>query len=498
MKLCVSLTEETTAGMLARMAALADEADLFEVRADFVRDLDLGALLAARTKPILLTCRPESEGGRWPDAGTAARRRVLLEAVERGFDLVDVEARAGLDDVVAAKAGRGLVLSWHDFAGTPDDLDAIFERMAAASPDVVKIAVRARTVEDLGRLLGFARRRFLARGPALVALAMGEEGVASRVLGGRYGAPFTYAAPSAGREAAPGQLPAHLLAGFYRARAITPATRVYGILGRDVLRSLSPAIHNRAFAALREDAVYVPLQAGSLPAFLRALPALELSGFSVTRPYKQEILEHLASVEPEAARAGSVNTVLVRDGALHGSSTDGDGVLVPLRAAGCLLAGCRAVIVGAGGAARAAAFALAGAGARVTVVARRPEQAAEAAAPTGAAAAPLEALGRLDWDVLIHATPVGSGALPGALPVPASALRPGAIVFDMVYEPRETPLLEAARARGCRTIDGVAMLAAQAVGQLRTWVGGAPPPEALAAAAVAAIAGARERTGTGA
>ena len=494
MKLCVSLTEPTTAATLARMAQLAPVADLFEVRADFVRDLDLGALLAARVKPLLLTCRAESEGGRWPDADNASRREVLAAAVARGFDLVDVEARAGFDDVAAAKAGRGLVLSWHDFAGTPDDLDAIFERMAAVQPDVVKISVLARTVEDLGRLLAFARRRFAARrlgDPALVALAMGEEGVASRVLGGRYGAPFTFASPSLGLEAAPGQLPARALADLYRVRSLTSATRVYGVLGQDVLRSLSPAIHNRAFAALGEDAVYVPLQAGSLAAFLRALPALELSGFSVTRPYKQQILPHLASIEPEAARAGSVNTVVVREAALHGSSTDGDGVLVPLGAAGSPATGRRAVIVGAGGAARAAAFALVRAGATVTVVARRPEQAAEVAAATGAAAAPLAAVASLDWDVLLNATPVGSGSLPGALPVPASALRPGAIVFDMVYEPRETPLLAAARARGCRTIDGVAMLAAQAVGQLRAWVGAAPALDLLGEAAAAALAESR-------
>ena len=133
-------------------------ADLFEVRADFVRDLDLRALLAGRARPLLLTCRPESEGGRWPDGDAAGRRRILAEAVELGFDYVDVEARAGFDEIVAAKAGRGLVLSWHDFEGTPDGLDALYERMAAQRPDVVKIAVRARSAADLGRLLAFARR----------------------------------------------------------------------------------------------------------------------------------------------------------------------------------------------------------------------------------------------------------------------------------------------------------------------------------------------------
>jgi len=471
------------------MAELLPHADLFEVRADHVRDLDLPVLIRARTKPILLTVRTDAEGGRFPDANVEARRAILRDAVRLGFDLVDVEARAGFDDVAGAKAGRGLVLSWHDFERTPRNLEALYRRMADAGADIVKVAVTARSIEDLGRLLAFARSHARARErgrPPLVALAMGQFGVASRVLGGRYGAPFTFAAPVAGREAAPGQLPARVLAEGYRVREVTPRTRVYGLLGVDVLRSVSPAIHNRAFAVRGIDAVYVPLQAESMAAFTRALPSLGLSGFSVTRPYKPDALRGLASCEPEAARAGSVNTVVVRDGALHGSSTDGDGVLVPLRRR-VDVAGSRVAIVGAGGAARAAAFALERAGARVTVLARRTEQAAEAAAAAGVEHAPLDAVGALPWDVLVNATPAGSGAAPGLLPVPEPALRPGAVVFDMVYEPRETPLLAAARARGCRTIDGLEMLVAQAVGQFETWTCVPAPEAAMAEAAEQAL-----------
>jgi 3-dehydroquinate dehydratase/shikimate dehydrogenase len=486
--IAVSLTEETTAAVADRMDALRDAADLFEVRADFVRDLDLSALLRARTRPILLTCRPESEGGRFPDREVSVRRRVLAEAVERGFDLVDVEARAGFDDVIAAKTGRGLVLSWHDFEGTPDDLDALFARMAASRPDVVKIAVTARSIADLARLLAFASRHAALRpGPRLVALSMGPLGVASRILGGRLGAPFTFAAPAAGRESAPGQLTARALAETYRVRSIGPSTRVYGLLGSDVLRSLSPAIQNRAFAETGTDAVYVPLQAESLEAFDEALPALSLSGFSVTRPYKTRILDRLAHVTDDAAEAGSANTVVVREGRLAGLSTDGDGVLVPLRKR-IEPAGRTVVVLGAGGAARAAAFALARAGARVSVLARRVDQALDVGAAVHGQAGALDALSRIEWDVLVNATPVGSGALPGECPVPTSAIRPGTVVFDMVYEPRETPLLLAARAAGCATIDGVEMLVAQAVGQFEAWTGERAPVEAMTEAATAALA----------
>jgi 3-dehydroquinate dehydratase/shikimate dehydrogenase len=483
----VSLAEGSTAALAARMAELAGQADLFEVRADHVADLDLRALLRARTRPILFTCRTESEGGRFEERRAAARRALLLEAVTLGFDFVDVEARAGFTDVVAAKSGRGLVLSWHDTEGTPEDLEAIYERMAAQEPDVVKIAVTARSVRDLGRLLSFAARHAARPAPRLVAIAMGPLGTASRILGGRFGAPFTFVSPAPGREAAPGQPTLAALADVYRARAITPATRVYGLVGGDVLRSLSPAIQNRAFAERGIDAVYVPLQAESLEAFVAALPDLGLSGFSVTRPDKAAILEHLDSVTPQVAESGSANTVIVQDGRLVGMSTDGDGVLLPLRQR-LDPAGRAVTILGGGGAARAAAFALVRAGARVSVAARRIEQAREVAAATGCDACGLDAAARLPHDALLNATPLGSGAFPGASPFPAAALRPGSVVFDMVYEPRETPLLAAARAAGCATIDGVEMLVAQAVGQFEAWTGQAAPVAAMSEAAAAAIA----------
>ncbi len=330
--------------------------------------------MRARVKPLLFTCMPESEGGRFPDRDRERRRRLLSEAVRLGFDLVDVNARDAFPDVVASKAGRGLVLSWHDLEGTPDDLDAVYDRMAALGPDIVKIAVTARSISDLGRLLAFAARHAADAAPRLIALAMGPLGVASRILGGRFGAPFTFASAAAGLEAAPGQIPARTLVDGYRVRQIGPDTRVFGLVGSDVLRSLSPAIQNRAFAERGVDAVYVPLQAESLPGLVDAIPALGVSGFSVTRPYKREIVRYLDSVTPHAAEAGSANTVLVQDGRLVGLSTDGDGVLLPLRRR-IDPSGRAVTILGAGGAARAAAFALVRAGARVTVVARRAEQA---------------------------------------------------------------------------------------------------------------------------
>ena len=484
--ICVSLTEPTTVGVIDRMVDLAGVADMFEVRGDMVQDLDLLTLMRAQTHPLLFTCLPRSEGGSWDDQDTAGRRALLLEAAKRGFDYVDVGYKSGFLDVIGEKAGKGLVVSYHDLEGTPPDLDGLYASMAALGADVVKIAVTTRSIGDLGRLFEFASRRAGASGPPLLPIAMGPMGVASRILGGRLGAPFLFASPSAGAEAAPGQIPAAVMAERFRVRSITAATKVYGILGNDVAWSLSPAIHNRAFAECGLDAVYVPLQAEALEPFLRAIPALRLSGFSVTRPFKVDIVPRLDTVDPSAKLAGSVNTVQVRGGRLLGSSTDGLGILVPLRKK-MAIKGRRVVILGAGGAARAAALALVQAGAKVTVLARKPAQAAAVARDTGGAAGDLARLPDHEWDVLINATPVGSASLPSGSPVPAAHLRRGAVVFDMVYEPLETPLLRDAARAGCVTIDGLQMLLAQAAGQFEAWTGRKAPEEAMKSAALVAI-----------
>ncbi len=480
-KICVSLTEETTEGTIDRMVDLAPLADLFEIRGDLIFDLDLLTLRRAQTKPLVFACRPESEGGRWHDTETR-RRMTLLEAVKRGFDYVDVEYRSDFLDVMVEKSGNGLIVSWHDVLGMPDNLEGLYFKMCERGADVVKIAVTPRSVADVGQLMKFAEESSRGGGKPLIAIAMGPLGIVTRVVAGRYGAPFTYASAVAGAESAPGQLEAALMADLYRVRNVSAATKVYGVLGSDVTRSLSPILHNRAFEARQLDAVYVPLQADSLAGFLRALPALGLSGFSVTRPYKTGILGHLHEVEEDAALCGSVNTVVVHDGLLQGSTTDGRGVSGPLRKL-VDVRGKAVTIVGSGGAARAVALALHRKGARVSVVARDPGKARSLAAAVGCAwGAQAEGLTR-PYDVLINATPLGSHAFHEETPVPASLLRAGAVVFDMVYDPMETRLLREAAAAGCRTVGGLEMLIAQAAAQFETWTGLEAPLDVMKAAA---------------
>ena len=483
MKICVSITDDTTDGVIERMKALDAVAGMFEVRADLVLDLDLLAILRARSKPLLLTCRSESEGGHCGD-DDLKRRRTLLEAVKRGYDYVDIEHRSGLLDVMREKAGRGLVVSYHDFERMPADLELLYAAMRDQGADVVKIAGTPRSIADVGRLHAFAKRANAGGGPPVVPVAMGPLGVASRILAGRIGAPFTFASVAAGAESAPGQIPAAIMANLYRAGAVTPSTRVYAVVGSDVSRSLSPVLHNRAFAARGVDAVYVPLPAERLDALLAALPALELSGFSVTRPYKVDIVPHLHEVEERAAVCGSVNTVVVDEGGmLRGSTTDGLGVLASLKKR-IDVKGRAAVILGAGGAARSAALSLAKKGAAVTLLARDPAQAAAAARGVGAGHGALADAGAHPWDVLINATPVGSGDLVDDTPLDGALHRAGTVVLDMVYDPLETRLLREAKAAGCTIVDGIEMLVAQAVAQFETWTGLEAPADVMHKAAV--------------
>jgi 3-dehydroquinate dehydratase/shikimate dehydrogenase len=289
---------------------------------------------------------------------------------------------------------------------------------------------------------------------------MGDSGLATRILPWRFGSRWTYVG-----AAAPGQVSAERLLGEFRARDITATAEVYGVVGSRVNRSLSPSIHNAAFRAAELDAVYVPLPTDDFDDFLAFAERLPLAGASVTMPFKETAMTHAIACDEIARAVGAVNTLRRGANGWHGTNTDVDGFLDPIR--DVPLRGRRVAIVGAGGAARAIAVAVGRAGAAVSVFGRRPDRARAVAALVGGEAfegVPV----RGTWDVLVNATPVGSGTEVDKTPVPADRLD-GRLVYDLVYEPAETRLLREARAAGCRTVGGFEMLRAQAARQRAFW-----------------------------
>jgi shikimate dehydrogenase len=273
--------------------------------------------------------------------------------------------------------------------------------------------------------------------------------------------------------------------------APTGATRLAAVIGSPVRHSLSPALHNAAFEAVGLDWVYVALEVpeGQVPEALAGARALGLAGLSVTMPHKEAVARCCDRLSDDAEALGAVNCVVIRDGELVGHNTDGDGFLAALAVDGVDARGERCVVLGAGGAARSVALALARAGAaEVAVVNRTEERARQAVAllggcgrvVTGDRVAEVVAAARL----VVNATSVGMGEPgPADLPLDPDLLHEGQVVVDLVYQPLETPLVRAARARGALAVNGVPMLVHQAAVAFSLWTG-APAPLAAMTAAV--------------
>jgi 3-dehydroquinate dehydratase / shikimate dehydrogenase len=313
--LCVTVTAPTMALLRRRRDEVAD-ADLVELRLDGVADLDVADALAGRRLPVIVTCRPVWEGGHYQ--GTEDERKgVLAAALEQGAEFVDIEWRAGFSDLLEATGGHRVVLSAHDFDHAPDDLIERTRAMLATGADIVKVAVATARLSDCTRLLELARLTGAPPG-RLVVIAMGERGLASRVCAAKFGSAWTYAGTLSGI----GQLGAPTLVNDYRFRSIGPATALYGVVGLPVSHSVSPAMHNAAFAAAGLDAVYLPLPAADLDDFIEFARAISLKGASITIPYKVSIVDRLDEVNPLARAVGAVNTLRVDGDRWTGAYSD--------------------------------------------------------------------------------------------------------------------------------------------------------------------------------
>jgi len=270
-------------------------------------------------------------------------------------------------------------------------------------------------------------------------------------------------------------------------------------MGDPVRHSLSPLLHNAAFAGMRLDwaSVAFPVPAGEVGPALAGMRALGIEGLSVTMPHKQAALAGVDRTSETASTLGAVNTIVRQTGDLVGENTDGAGFLDAVRAAGCDPVGWRCLVLGAGGAARAIVLALAGAGAAEVVVVNRTPARAEQAAALAGSVGRVGSADEVDGaDLVVHATPLGmlggpaerrsqtpgQGLAPDHLPLDPARLGPGQLVVDLVYHPRDTPLIRVARDRGAMAQDGIAMLVHQAAHALALWTGQKPPVAAMMAA----------------
>jgi 3-dehydroquinate dehydratase/shikimate dehydrogenase len=482
-------------------------ARLIELRLDFLSHApDFKRLLANKPCAMIATLRRPQDGGRWK--GTEEQRRLLLRQCSvNGFDFVDIETDVA-NEIPRFRDTRRII-SYHNVRELPEKLEEIHAQMCNQDADVVKIVVRAQRPVDNLRVL-----RLMHNPPKpTIAFCLGELGFPSRILGGRLGAPFTYAAFNKERGIAPGLPSFEEVRKIYHYDLLDSKTAVYGLIGDPVAHSLSPLVHNLLFQRHGVNGVYLPFRVarGDLDEFLKAFDSLPVRGYSVTIPHKEAAGHHVRQKDPLAERVGAANTVVRMDNVPQHQGIMAPAALqrvsaVPLGPVGfiayntdaqaavdALLANLppsqegspptltsRAVLVlGAGGVAKAVAHAFQREGAAITITNRTNERALHLAQELGCRAISWDARHTVTCDTLVNCTSVGMEPNVDECPVHTSLLKPGLVVFDCVYTPENTFLIGAAKKRGCHVITGVEMFVRQAALQFRLFTGLEPSLEYL-------------------
>ena len=407
---------------------------------------------------------------------------ILLQAAPAGFQLVDIELESieklghGAMDRLR-QSGAAVIISYHDFEAT-GDLDAVKNRIEPFAPDFIKIVPTARSLSDNLVLMRFLNRMEDQADAGIVGICMGEPGIISRVLGLRAGSAFTFAAAHLGEETAPGQITARTLIETYRIEQVDAATKVYGVAGDPIQSSLSPLMMNTAFRRETVNAVYLALQTSQAEDLFKLAREVPIQGLSITMPLKANVGPLLERSDALSSKIGAINTISrMPDGKFYGFNTDVAGIIGPLERR-LSLKGTKVLVLGAGGAARAAVFGCRDKGADVWILNRTPETAQKLARQAGAKTIKRDAVAKTGFDIIINATPVGmagNGAAPLLEPEDLNAR----VVFDLVYNPLETPLLRQARQKGIAVISGVEMFVQQGARQFEIWTGKPAPEEEM-------------------
>lgn len=461
--------------LIAEHAELAQKGiSLVELRLDYIRRaIEMRRLLEERPTPVIITVRRPTDGGKW--RGTERDRLTLLRtAVAEGADYVDLEIDIAKTIPRYGKTKR--IVSYHNFRETPSDLQTIHQQMAKLDPDVIKIATMANSPADNLATMRLCKESKIPT----VAFCMGEIGLPSRLLCGRFGSPFTYATFSEERQLAPGQLTFTAMRSLYRYDEITEQTQVFGVIADPVAHSLSPLIHNRAFQDIGMNAVYLPFRVpkDQLREFMEIAPELGVRGLSVTIPHKEEILRYATALEPEVAGIKAANTLVFKDDLVVASNTDCNAAIQSLER--CVqneanpdqpLKGKRILVLGTGGVARALGWGFAKRGADVYVTGRGFAKAEQLAKDLNVRSVDWVAKHTIRPDVIVNGTPVGMHPHVDESPFEKQFLKSHMVVFDTVYNPEQTLLVKTARELGCTVVTGIEMFVRQAARQFEIFTG---------------------------
>ena len=491
--ICVASHHDSISALLAdpEFCSLAErDGFLIELRLDYYVDLNFSSLdraLKVFAPNVVATYRHSAEGGKKSGVSDAERLSYLQHAADHGAKYIDIELRTPKGNF--RKGQATLIASFHDFEQVPSILPELKSSDADgdAPADILKIAVRPRTTLESASLLRYLREH--TDGHAHIVLGMGEAGLWTRIVGPLFGAPFTYARGVNAAGTAPGQLTWRELDELYRFRSIKPGWPVYGVIGNPIAHSLSPLMHNTALRELNLDGVYIPFKVEGDPLeFVKAFAPLGLRGLSITIPHKEANWSTLAEMDPIAEKIGAVNTLALRpNGTWWATNTDAAAAADSLLSATGSLDKKTVVIIGAGGAARAAAFGIRMHGAEILVLNRTRERAEALAKAVDGKPCTHAELGARRIDALVNTTPLGMHPNVDISPLDENQIPAGSIVFDTVYNPLRTKLLKLAHEKGCKTIEGVNMFIAQGLRQFALWTGKTAPRAVLEAEVLRAL-----------
>ena len=478
-KVCLALSGDTADDMVATAESMARDNPFIEFRLDYLKQPSAALpkihrfLETHQYVTAIGTCRRADNGGKFKGS-LASQLEVLTKAHAAGCQLVDLElqsaSKAKPEAIARLRSRAALILSFHDFRATRN-LDETLGKMLKIPADFYKVVSTATTLSDNVVMMKFLQAQ--SGKHALIGLCMGEQGIISRVLSVRAGSAFTFAAVSADLKTAPGQVSARDLRSIYRIDQVDAATRIYGVAGDPIEHSLSPVIMNTALRRENVNGVYLPLHAKTLKELIHCVREIPLHGLSITMPYKQAILPYLDNTDAHTAKIGACNTVVRgQDGKLYGFNTDVAGVVRPLEQR-LSIENAKVLVLGAGGAARAAVFGLKERGAEVWILNRTSAKAQKLARQAKSRTIKRADLRKIAFDVIINATPVGMGNTRDC-PLKDDEIQAN-VVFDMVYDPVETHFLQVARAKGIAVIPGVEMFVQQAARQFEIWTGKPAP-----------------------
>ncbi len=465
MKICCSIAPSTMDEAFQKIKQAGKETDLIEVRVDGISDLDISKLLQKPQPKFIITNRRCEEGGKF-SGSLKENLKILTDAIRFQAEYVDIELSWGMNtakNLFTQSNKSKIIVSYHNFEETPSNLLNIYKKMKTTGAHIFKIVTMAKDISDNKKifdLLTLARKEKRK----LLAFCMGERGQISRILQSKYGGQFMYAPLSINEATAPGQLSVQDLKNTFRVPILNPRTKVFGLIGNPVSQSRGIYFHNSIFAQKNLNAIYVNFLVDDLQLFLESYRNIT-SGFSVTMPFKKEILPLLDKIETDANELHAVNTVIRRQKKLYGTNTDLPAIVMCLKKR-TSLRNRRVTVLGTGATARTMAYAAMTNGAKTIIIGRNDNKSRTLANELGCEWAKPNLFSELQTDILMNGTSVGMNTTDIPFNI-QKYLRHTMTVFDAVYSPPMTPLLLAAEKSGCTIISGLEFFQTQAKLQSR-------------------------------